>query len=145
MSRNPTLALFQMCLTATPGSYRFGHPGSGLALELQQNKRFPRRTKAAVADSQQHLRLIKSTCAPAGGLKGRVASFELACPALAVTWDVELGNYSSDQPTAPPEDRRPPRHLSGCDLWSEPASLYKPGCTISAACLEATRVIHGPS
>lgn len=30
---------------------------------------------------------------PAGGLKGRVVSFELACGALAVTWEVQLGYY----------------------------------------------------
>lgn len=131
-----------MCLTATPVVLPFWASWLRLALKLQQNKMFPRRTKAAVADSQQHLRLIKSTSAPAGGLKGRVASFELTCPALVVTWDVEChGKYRSDQPTAPPEDRRPPRHLSGCDLWSERPSLYKPGCTISAACLEVTPVM----
>lgn len=91
----------------------------------------PRRTKAAVADSQQDLRLIESSSAPAGELKGRVASFELTSPALALTWDLEL----SEQPTAPPKDRRQSPHLSGRDLWSERASLYKPGRTISAALL----------
>lgn len=30
---------------------------------------------------------------PAGGLKGSVVSFELACGALAVTWEVQLGCY----------------------------------------------------
>lgn len=94
-----------------------------LVLKLQQNGMLPRRTKAAVADSQQDLRLIKSSTAPEGELKGRVASFELTCPALVVTWDLVRGDYCSDQPTAPPKDRRQSPHLNGCDLWSERAYI----------------------
>lgn len=62
--------------------------------ELQQNGMFPRRTKAAVGDSQQNLQLIKSA-PPLLQVDSRagVVSFELACGALAVTWEVQLGYY----------------------------------------------------
>lgn len=66
--------------------------------------------------------------APAGGLKGRVVSFELACGALAVTWVVQLGYYHTRLrsgnpagtrragPTAPPKDNHLSQHLKCCDL-----------------------------
>lgn len=113
-----------------------------LLLKLQQNGMFPNRTKAVVANSQQDLGLNKSTSAPAGWHKGRVVSFELICLALAVTWDVELCDYCCDRRTAPPKDCCQSPHLNSHDLWSERARLYKPGCTISASCLEVTWMSH---
>lgn len=65
--------------------------------ELQQKKVFPRLTEAAVADSQQNLHLIKNA-APLSlaDTRAGLASFELVCRALTVTWDVELGYYHTN-------------------------------------------------
>lgn len=132
--------------------------------ELQQKKVFPRLTEAAVADSQQNLHLIKNV-APLSlaDTRAGLASFELVRRALTVTWEVELelGYYHTnwrtylhcDHPAgtrwarhaAPPKDNHLSQQLNCCDLWSEHARLYRPGCSIYVACLEVTRVSHGLS
>lgn len=136
----------QMCLTATLGSHRFGHPGSGWRRARapaewnvsQKDQGCSGQLQARPPADKEHLRSFRRT----QGQGGRPLNW----PAQLWWWrgTLSLATIAGTQQLHPKTVARLHTWAAATFGRSELA-LYKLGRTICAACLEVTQVSYGPS